>query len=921
MTRLFRLAVLGLGFACALLCALLQCDQPDTSVVGSDAALVVPSLSLTAAPVPAAPNGDAAAVVPSGTVWSVSVCATQHIVSPSFGSCATTGSDPAPSANLVDGLSVTFSSTTTGVTASPATTLTNASGVASSEVVVPFGAQVAVVVSGGGASSVILVPPSDAGPTDIPITLTLTGFNPASPATVLPTGVLYQLAVKATTSGSTGVVQGLPVSFATTTTGVSFSPATATTDSTGTAISNVVVPFDTEVQAVFSGGGAANSGTATAPAISLSLSVLSPTGMQLPGGETYQLTATAKVAISDADGGAVPGSPIDVQGLPLSFATTTTGVAFSPATVLTNTAGQATSYVVVPYGTSVEAVVSGGGMVASTNTDAGVVLPAVTITTSPPVPTCTVLPVGLLFGCSAMASLAQADGGVATPPQPVAGLGVAFATTTAGVSFSPATVVTSSSGYATSFVVVPYGTEVQTIASGGGAVGQYQAAAAPAVMLLPGSLQPTGPLLPGGQVYTLRVQAEVNPSALLDGGAPDAAACAAMQPVAGLNVSFATTTTGVSFSPATVATDVNGYATSSVQVPYGTTIEPIVSGGGMVVAVTDGGAPIPAVTITPTTSTATGTVVPGGAEYAVTVQATSGADGGGGTPIAGLSVAFATTTTGVSFSPGSVVTNNDGYATSYVTVPFGTQVQALFAGGGATNGTPVMAQPVTLATNGGLSPSNVFLPAGEVYSLSIGATANLGLGSDGGLMNPAVSGLGLSFQTNTTGVAFSPPNVPTNILGTGTSSVVIPYGTEVQAIVSGGGAVITIPGADAGVSAPNVSLTASLNQPPPGTDAGMDAGTDAGATPCTAPGPCTVQVGASVNGTPLNGLAVGLVFTDMQAGDASSSTASTISPPSSPIITASDGTASYTFMIPPNVMGFVVLASGAGSVASVQYPP
>jgi hypothetical protein len=591
MNRLLRLGVLVVLLVIASMGALLQCDQSDTSTVAVDAALAVPTLSLTATPTPMVP------VVPNGTVWSVSVCATQGLAEPSFSSCATAGSEPTPSSNLVDGLSVTFASTTTGVVLSPAMILTNASGLATSEVVVPFGTQVAVVVSGSGTQAVILVPPSDAGPTSIPVTLTAT-FAPIGIA--LPAGVVYQLSVEATAGAPTDAmagggngppIAGLNVAFSTTTTGVSFSPASVATDNTGTATSNVVVPYGTEVQAVFSGGGSANAMAITAPAVQLSLGPLTATGDQLPSGETYSLTVTASVnggTSSDAapsDGG----SGMNIQGLNISFATTTTGISFSPSTVATNAMGVATSNVVIPYGTAIQPIVSGGG----------------TVTTPP------------------------AEGGTTIPQ----------------------------------------------------------------VALTPTSFVPTGIVLPTGVVYQLSVLASL-------GNRADAMA-----------------------------------------------------------------------------------------------------DGGNGPPIAGLNVAFSTTTTGVSFSPASAATN---------------------------------------------------------------------------------------------------------ALGVTTSSVVVPYGTEIQAVVSGGGTVIIAPASDAGVTASSVVLSAALEQP------------DSSAA-CASPGPCTLQIIASEGNSPVVGLGVGFVITDFLVGDAGSSGSATIAGPPSPILTNTAGTASYTFVIPANVVGFIAAASAGGSTASVQY--
>jgi hypothetical protein len=256
-------------------------------------------------------------------------------------------------------------------------------------------------------------------------------------------------------------------------------------------------------------------------------------------------------------------------------------------------------------------------------------------------------------------------------------------------------------------------------------------------------------------------------------------------------------------------------------------------------------------------------------------------------------------------SPTTVTTDDDGNATAFVLVPYGIQGVIVVSAQAATAASiPVGCDPISLCGlrvqpetgEGNLGPT------GQVCSVSVQAFRTGPCGSGSPL---TVEGLNVAFTTTTTGVTFSPAAVVTNSSGVATSNVIIPYGTQVQAVVSGGGAVSMTTG-----TAPSVTLTSALASPADPS------------SPCTQSNPCEITVTALVGEVPLQGLGISIVITDVEtasAGGAGISASSDIAGPVSPILTNASGSVKYDFSIPPNVVAFWAVASGGGTSNSTPY--
>ena len=458
--------------ACLLMCgalaallAVLEC-QPNASTPTTAKAVPIPCLAL----MPVATGQ----TVPTGTVWNV----VAHAGTPPSNDSGACPTDASAVAALppIDGLVVTFGVTASGATISPTSNVTDVNGMATASIVVPFDTQVAVTVSGGGGEAVALVPPAGGSTSAAAITL-VPNFHQVF--TWLPGGELFRLDVQVSGAGSDAGIPGFGVAFATTTTGVAFSPATVMTDGTGLASSYVIIPYGAQIQAIVSGGGIVKQQPQTAPPLTLTTAAgLVPTNNAIASGEVYSLTVQARPADSTTPTGGVP-------GVPLAFTTTTSGVAFSPASVSTDSSGNATSSVLVAYGTQIDAVVSGAGnVITSPAADAGAGISApvidLVIDSFKPVQPPVYGVSGQAYALTVTANVQDEAGVVAA----VEGLGISFATTT-GATFSPATVATDVDGGATSNVVVPYGTQTQAVVSGGGVV-KIMPATGPIVTLAPG---------------------------------------------------------------------------------------------------------------------------------------------------------------------------------------------------------------------------------------------------------------------------------------------------------------------------------------------------------------------------------------------------------------------------------------------------
>ena len=245
--------------------------------------------------------------------------------------------DPAPGATLA------LSTTQAGVAFVPPTVITNEKGLATSTVLVPFGASVeatATAPDGTIAQTTLTASPP------LILVATVTATQPT--ATGQGPGQLVTVRAVATSLGGPAV--GTPLSFTTNSAGIAFSPPSVTTDDLGAASATAFVPYGPgEVLAFVSGGGATLPVSLTDSLAGVQLGALGISRADKPGGTL--LTVVAQAMAGNA--------PID--GLAISFATSAASVVFSPATALTDGSGEASSSVFIPYGAATWISASGGG--------------------------------------------------------------------------------------------------------------------------------------------------------------------------------------------------------------------------------------------------------------------------------------------------------------------------------------------------------------------------------------------------------------------------------------------------------------------------------------------------------------------------------------------------------------------------------
>ncbi len=237
---------------------------------------------------------------------------------------------------------------------------------------------------------------------------------------------------------------------------------------------------------------------------------------------------------------------------------------------------------------------------------------------------------------------------------------LALSTDTPGITFDPATVTTHANGRALVTVLVPYGETVIAIAtSPDGSTAQTELSAGPPLQLsaAPIATEPGGES--PGQLVTVQAQAMF-----------------AGQPVPGIPIAFSTNVSALSFSPASAVTDASGNARAAVFLPYGSTdVVATLSGGGAVLPVQLSELLTP-VQLAPFTYART--AEPGGTLLQVTTQAMAGS-----APVVGLSIAFASSSSSVVFSPQTALTDAAGFATAQVFVPYGGASWLSATGGGA----------------------------------------------------------------------------------------------------------------------------------------------------------------------------------------------------------------------------------------------
>jgi len=252
----------------------------------------------------------------------------------------------------------------------------------------------------------------------------------AGSLSLVPNGYLVPVQVSAF-SGSVPVL-GLSVGLSSSMMGVTLTPASATTDSSGTTTVEALVPFgaQTIVSATATGGAFADVPLSAGP-ISLSLTTEAPT-VHVPGGELVTMIAHAT-----AQG-------LDASGVSLTFTTNVSGVTFAPSPVVTDGDGKARAIVDAPYSaTPLVATVAGGGasQLLSLSPLLSPLTVSLTSTVGPPASTGT--------NYEVTATVAAQDG------TPVSGVAVAFAqygTSANSNPFTPASSTTDSQGHASSFV-------------------------------------------------------------------------------------------------------------------------------------------------------------------------------------------------------------------------------------------------------------------------------------------------------------------------------------------------------------------------------------------------------------------------------------------------------------------------------------
>jgi hypothetical protein len=507
----------------------------------------------------------------------------------------------------IEGLAVAFGSTTSGSTFTNTSVTTDPDGMATSQILVPFGAEVIATFNsaGGGTASLPLGTPA------ISITATAAPLPAPSQPSTSVAGVAYAVTAVATTAQS-DPASGVLLTFASSGAAASIAPASATTQN-GTASTQVVVGYGSQVNVSISGGGASKVITLSAPPLSPIANELAATALPSAGvpGQLYSVTAS-----------------IGVPNLVVGFSTNASGISFMPASVPTNIAGNASSQVLVPFGTSVTVTATAGGNTATAILSAPPIAITAAVALDPASPSST-------GGASMLltAHAADADG------NPASGVPLSFAVTTPAVA-SPTSVTTDSSGTATTHVFVPYTASplTATITGGGGV----------AVVPLSQALPPLG--------ITLASTVELDPSvSVIQGGSPVIITIQA-QDAGGAVIGLALTvaaTTGVSIAPTSVVTDSAGSAIVHAFVPYGATpLSATITGGGAVTVLPLSPVLRPVtlqIVVTPPSATTPWSTV--------TATAMSGT-----TPVQDVSLSFTILPSGSALSPTTVVTDVAGRA-------------------------------------------------------------------------------------------------------------------------------------------------------------------------------------------------------------------------------------------------------------------
>ena len=346
---------------------------------------------------------------------------------------------------------------------------------------------------------------------------------------------------------------------------------------------------------------------------------------------------------------------------------------------------------------------------------------------------------------------------------------VMFSTTTMGLSVTPTSALTDEHGRATSVIIVPYGSSAVCQASTSSGAIDVKVAQADRIKV---SLDPgAGAAVTGGEEFTLTATITDDIGTALE---------------AGTVVAFATTTTGLSVTPTSAVTDAAGKAYAAIVVPYGSAAvcQASTNGGALDVKVAQADRIKVAATVTNITQVLDGEMI----------ELTGNAQTLGSSNLVGVPLTFTSSASGITFTPPSAATDDNGNAKAVAFVPFTSPgVVGVVVGGGAGSSTALSpsADRIKL-TRSSLTPTAEV--GGTLVTLSIKVAQTVSLnGSD---TDEALEGITASFSTSGA-QAFSPSSATTNVSGIATSQAFIPYGGPTLAIVSVAGGSQVFPLADA----------------------------------------------------------------------------------------------------------------------------
>jgi hypothetical protein len=150
-------------------------------------------------------------------------------------------------------------------------------------------------------------------------------------------------------------------------------------------------------------------------------------------------------------------------------------------------------------------------------------------------------------------------------------------------------------------------------------------------------------------------------------------------PVPGLAVSFFTAgVAGAQATPATVVTGTNGSSMTEVLVPFGASVTLVATGGGTTTSAPISSSPVQLVNPSYAPASFDGSVGPGAAIFAVSVQARSN-----GVPVPGLTLTYQVEGASL-LTVGTATTDTTGRGTAQVSVGADASVPVLISGGGSS---------------------------------------------------------------------------------------------------------------------------------------------------------------------------------------------------------------------------------------------